>query len=296
MRAILVSVLLLFLAAAAASGQKLKVHVSVDMEGVAGVVTEQQLGPEGFEYARFREFMTGEALAAVSGAREAGATEIVVADSHGNKQNLLVERFPADVRLIRGGPRRLSMRAGIDESFDAAVFIGYHAATTSTTGVRAHTFSSARLTRVALNGANVSEGAFNAALAGHYKVPVVFVSGDDAAVADVRAAAGNVPAVETKRALGFHAANTLTPEAAQTAILREVAAALKRVREFRPYRIEAPVKLELGFKSYLPAEVLCFLRPVRRVDSHTIGFEARDVLEAVDFVSFATTYRPDLEP
>jgi len=284
------------LLAAAASAQKLKVHISVDMEGVAGAVTEQQLGPEGFEYARFREFMTDEALAATEGARLAEATEIMVADSHGNKQNLLIERFPEDVRIIRGGPRRLSMMAGIDESFDAAVFIGYHASTTSSSGVRAHTFSSARLTRVALNGANVSEGTFNAALAGHFGVPVVFVSGDDAAVAEVRAVAGNVPAVETKRALGFHAASTLTPAAARRAIVLGVADALRRVREFKPYRLETPVKLEVGFKSYLPAEVLCFLRPVRRVDSHTIGFEARDVLEAMDFVSFATTYRPDLEP
>lgn len=96
--------------------RKLKVHISVDMEGIAGVVTGEQLGPTGFEYGRFREFMTREALAAIEAAKAAGATEIVVADSHGNGQNLLIDQFPADVRVIRSWPRRLSMVAGIDDA------------------------------------------------------------------------------------------------------------------------------------------------------------------------------------
>lgn len=100
---------------------KLKVHISVDMEGVAGVVTGDQLGPSGFEYGRFREFMTREALAAVSAAKAAGATEIVVADSHGNGENLLIEEFPPEVTIVRSWPRKLSMMGGIDETFDAAV-------------------------------------------------------------------------------------------------------------------------------------------------------------------------------
>ena len=194
--------------------RKLKVHISVDMEGIAGVVTGEQLGPTGFEYGRFREFMTREAVAAVTAAKAAGATEIIVADAHGNGQNLLIEQFPADVRIIRSWPRRLGMVAGIDEQVDAAIFIGYHAGTNNTTGVRAHTFSSANLTRVALNGVNVTEGSWNAAIAGHYNVPVVMMSGDDAAIAEVRKAIGNIEGAETKRTLGFHSANTITPQAA----------------------------------------------------------------------------------
>jgi hypothetical protein len=104
--------------------RNLKVYISADMEGVAGAVTGEQLGPAGFEYARFREFMTAEVLAAIEGARAAGATEFVVSDSHGNGQNLLIERFPADVTIIRSWPRPLGMMEGIDGSFDAAIFIG----------------------------------------------------------------------------------------------------------------------------------------------------------------------------
>ena len=145
------------LAAASQPEGKLKVYISVDMEGTVGVVTGDQLGPSGFEYSRYREFMTNEALAAVEAAKRAGAVEILVSDSHGNGENLLIEQFPSDVRIIRSWPRRLGMMAGIDASFDAVLLIGYHASTDNPEGVRAHTFSSARLTHVALNGTAVTE-------------------------------------------------------------------------------------------------------------------------------------------
>jgi D-amino peptidase len=101
---------LIALAPATAEAQRpLKVLISVDMEGITGVVTSDQLGPNGFEYSRFREFMTAEALAAVEAAKESGATEVLVVDSHGNGLNLLIERFPADVRIVRSWPRPLGM-------------------------------------------------------------------------------------------------------------------------------------------------------------------------------------------
>ena len=99
----------------------MKIYISADMEGVAGVVTDAQLGPEGFEYQRFREFMTAEVVAAIDAARMAGATEILVSDSHGNGQNLLIEKLPDDVMIVRSWPRELGMMEGIDETFDGQV-------------------------------------------------------------------------------------------------------------------------------------------------------------------------------
>lgn len=273
-----------------------KVHISVDMEGVAGAVTGEQLGPSGFEYGRFREFMTREALAAVAAARDAGATEIIVADSHGNGQNLLIDQFPPDVRIIRSWPRRLGMMAGIDETVDAAIFIGYHAGTNNPAGVRAHTFSSATLTRVALNGVNVTEGSWNAAIAGHYGVPVVMISGDDAAIAEVRQVVGPIEAAETKRSLGFHSAATLTPQAAADLIGQRVRAALSRAGDFRPFTVKTPVTVDVSFKNYLPAEVLAYLPVFERTGSHSVRFQARDMIEASEIMQFLTTYRPDLTP
>ncbi len=292
----LVALLLAGPAASAATPAKLKVFVSVDMEGVAGVVSPDQLGPSGFEYARFREFMTKEALAAVTAAKEAGATEIVVADSHGNGQNLLIEQFPPDVRIVRSWPRPLGMMGGLDASFDAALFVGYHSSTDNPQGVRAHTFSSARLHSVKLNGQVASEGSFNAAVAGHFGVPVVFVSGDDAAVAEVREQLGDVEAVETKRHLGFHAAETLTPAAACARIAEGVKRALARRAGFEPFRVTTPVTLDVTFKNYRPAEVAAYLRGVQRVDSHTIRFVGQDMLEVSAFQVFLTNYSLELEP
>jgi len=281
---------------ARAQTRKLKVHISVDMEGVAGTVTLDQLTPAGFEYGRFREFMTREALAAIEAARAAGATEIVVADAHGNGENLLVEQFPPDVRIIRSWPRKLGMVAGIDQDVDAAIFIGYHAGTNNPTGVRAHTFSSATLARVAINGVNVTEGSWNAAIAGQFNVPVIMMSGDDAAIAEVRKAIGNIEAAETKRTLGFHSANTLTPQASYTAIGQHVAAAFTRIGDFKPYRISGPLTVEVTFKNYLPAEVLAYLPMFERADSHSIRFRAKDMVEASAIMNFIEEYRPDLTP
>ena len=180
----------------------LKVYISADMEGIAGVVTGEQLGPTGFEYGRAREFMTGEVLAAIAAAREAGATEIVVSDSHGNGQNLLIDQLPDDVRLIRSWPRPLMMMEGIDSTFSAAILIGYHASTTSPTGVRAHTLSSANLAAVSLNGVAVPEGGLSAAIAGRFGVPIVLISGDDVAVEETRRLLGDVEGAVVRSTIG----------------------------------------------------------------------------------------------
>ena len=275
--------------------KKLKVYISVDMEGAAGTVTADQLLPRGFEYQRFREFMTREALAAVNAAKESGATEILVSDSHGNGENLLIEEFPKDVRIIRSWPRHLGMMAGIDSTFDAAIFIGYHASTTNSRGVVPHTFSLA-FTRVAVNGEAVTEGAFNAAIAGQFGVPVIMASGDDVAVAEIRKQVGNIETAVTKRSLGFHSANTLTPEAASLEIWQRARAAFARRSEFKPLVVKMPVSFEVTFKNYLPAEVLSYLRGVERVDSHSIRFVGKDMLEVSDFLQFIDTYNPDLAP
>jgi D-amino peptidase len=278
------------------SAKKLKVYISVDMEGVAGVVTADQLGPSGFEYERFRHFMTNETLAAIRAAKEAGAGEIVVSDSHGNGENLLIEEFPKDVRIVRAWPRHGGMMAGLDSSFSAAMFIGYHASTTNPKGVRAHTFSSAHYARVTLNGNAVTEGEYNAAYAGAKGVPVIFVSGDDAATEEIKPRLGAIETVETKKTLGFHSAETLTPAASCDKIYAGVKSAFSRLHDFKPYVIKTPVTLEITFKNYTPAELLSYLRSVQRVDSHTIRFVGKDMDEIDDFEEFVGNYSADLAP
>jgi D-amino peptidase len=281
---------------AAVAQRPLKVYISVDMEGIAGVVTSDQLGPSGFEYDRAREFMTGEALAAIAGAKEAGATEIVVSDSHGNGESLLIDRFPDDVRIVRSWPRPLMMMEGIDSTFAAAVFIGYHASTNSSTGVRAHTISSANLASVSLNGVSVPEAGINAAIAGRFGVPVVFISGDDVAVEETRKLLGEVESAVVKRAISFHAASTMTPKAAQALVREHVKTAVERRATFKAYVVKAPVTLDVVFKNYRPAEMLAFLPIVQRTASHAIRFVGRDMIEVSRFLEFIGTYEPGLAP
>ncbi len=274
----------------------LKLYISADMEGVVGAVTSDQLGPTGFEYGRFREFMTNEVLAAIRGARSAGVTEILISDSHGNGENLLIELLPSDVMVVRSWPRPLMMMQGIDSTFDAAIFLGYHAGTTNPEGVRAHTMSSARLADVRLNGTSVPEAGISAAIAGHFGVPVIMISGDDAAVEEAQALIGPIEGAIVKWNYGFHSAKTLTPDAAYALIEEKTRTALGRLGQFTPHVVETPVTLDIRFKSYRPSEMLAYLSIVTRTDAHSIRYVGENMLMISRFIEFVTTYSVGLEP
>ena len=271
--------------------QDKKIFISADLEGVVGAVSGEQLGPGGFEYNRFREFMTAEVNAAIEAAKSAGATEILVADSHGNGQNLLIEKLPKDVKLIRSWPRPLGMMEGIDSSFDGVIFTGYHASTDNKEGVRAHTFSSARLTSLKVNGKVMTEGSWNAAVAGEFGVPVIMISGDDAAVNEVKSVIGNAEGAIVKESISFHSAKSLHPEAAYDLIAEKTSYAVKNIKKYKPYKIKGPVTVSVSFKHYQPSQILSYLKMFKRTDSHTIEFKAKDMIEASYIMRVVTSYK-----
>lgn len=281
---------------ASAQVKKVKIYISADMEGVVGVVTADQLGPTGFEYQRFREFMTQEVNAAIEAAFAGGATEILVSDSHGNGQNLLIEKLPKNITLVRSWPRPLMMMQGIDETFAGAIFIGYHASTTNSEGVRAHTMSSATLADVRLNDVSVPEAGINAAIAGHFNVPVIMVSGDDAAVKEITGLLGNIEGAVVKWNYGFHSARTMMPEASYDLIREKVKKAMGRIQDFKPYKVSAPIQLDVRFKNYRPAEILSYLSIVKRTDAHSIRFQGKDMVEVSKFLEFMTNYESGVTP
>lgn len=274
----------------------LKIYISADMEGVVGAVTGEQLGPLGFEYEQFRRLMTAEVNVAIEAARQVGATEILVSDSHGNGQNLLLEELPQDIMVVRSWPRPLMMMEGIDTTFDGVIFLGYHSSTTNPEGVRAHTLSSANLTAVRLAGAPMSEAGLNAAIAGHLGVPVIMISGDDAIVQEAQALLGDLEGAVVKWANSFHSAKTLMPEAAFKVIADSVKAAVGRIGEFEPYVLAPPIELEISFKNYRPPQLLAYIPIVDRVDSHTIRYVADDMIEVSRFLEFALSYEASLAP
>jgi D-amino peptidase len=274
---------------ASAQTRPRKIFISADMEGITGVVQPAQLGPEGFEYQRAREWMTGEVSAAIAAIRESGPADIVVCDSHGNGQSLLIDKLPEDVQVVRGFPRPLEMMQGVDQSFAAAMFIGYHGSEWTPGAVRGHTISSARLLGVRLNGVEVSEGIYNAALAGQFGVPIAFISGDRLAVQQLQKA---VPAAEgaiVKEPFGYHSAMTVTPARGQALIRDGVKRAMMKLGSLQPYRVTQPIDLEVGFKFTLDAERAAFVPGLARSDAHNVKGSFRDMVEITKLLQVLTS-------
>lgn len=227
----------------------MRIYVSVDMEGIAGIVHENQTNPVdprcANEYARGRKLMTEEANAAVEGALAAGADYVLLNDSHWEMRNLLAEDLHPAAELLSGGPKRLSMLEGIEAGFDAALFIGYHAKAGTARALLDHTMTDV-VRDARLNGRSMGELGLNAALAGSYGVPVALVSGDRATAEEARQLLGtDVGTVVVKDAVSRHAARSVAPEVARRRIKEGVAEALRRAH--RPLVPESPSTIEVDF-------------------------------------------------
>lgn len=256
----------------------MRVYISVDMEGIAGVVHEDQTNPVdprcAAEYARFRRLMTGEANAAVEGALAAGATRVVVNDAHWFMRNLLAEELHEAAELVSGDPKPLSMMQGIGEGFDAACFIGYHAMAGTAEAVLDHTYTD-RVAHARLNGEPIGELGLNAALAGAHGVPVVLVSGDQAVAAEARALLGDsVATAVVKQAIGRQAARSLAPARACTQIREAAAAALRSPPA--PWRAPSPSTIEAEFRFTTQAEMAELVPGSVRRGPRTVAFTHDD--------------------
>ena len=254
----------------------MKLYISADMEGVSGVVNSAQtsIKQEAKEYERARAWMTGEVNAAIEGALAAGATEIVVNDAHGSMRNILLEELNPIAQLVTGAPKPLSMMQGIDEGYDAAFFIGYHAQAGSTYGTLSHTYSG-RVYSVVLNGRPVGELGLNAALAGHFGVAVVLVTGDQALIDEARSILGDIETVAVKQAYGMCAARCLAPSKARQLIKEAAARAVQKGGT--PFVVSSPITLTVGFQRSVHAEMAELVPGTRRMDSRTIEFVHEDM-------------------
>jgi D-amino peptidase len=259
----------------------MRIYVSVDMEGLAGVAHPRQVafgdGVDRVDYDRSRALMAGEANAAVEAALLAGAREVVVNDSHWQMRNLRAEDLVDGARLVIGD-KPFSMTQGVGEgtAFDAAIFIGYHAGAGNETGVIAHTYSSATIMAVRVGGIDHNEAALNAIRLGHHGTPVVLVAGDDALAGEVEALLPWAERVIVKRGIGYSAANSLSPTRARAAILEGVQRALGRLDEMRPYRPTAPITGEVDFRFSMQAAYAAVLPEVERTGPTTVSFSADD--------------------
>ncbi|WP_320066549.1 M55 family metallopeptidase [Micromonospora sp. RTGN7] len=262
-----------------------KVLISVDMEGVSGIVHSVETNPDRYDYERGRALMTGDVNAVVAGVLEAEpSADIVVVDAHGPFRNVLLEELDQRVRLIRGRPRPGGMLAGLGNDVDAVLFVGYHARAGTGPAVLAHTISGDAL-GVRLNGREVGEIGLNAALAGQHGAPVVLLSGDDAACAELRELVPEASTVAVKRALGQLAAEVTHPAIARDRLHQGAAHAIARRAQVPPLLIGGPVALEVDLYNPVAVDMATLIPGVERAaGARTVTFTARDVAEAYNVV------------
>lgn len=277
---VLAAVLLI---AALAAGQppakKLKVFISVDMEGVSGLINWDETSQGGPDYPLFRKLMTGEANAAIGGAVDAGATEIIVRDAHDSARNILPDELRPEARLIRDWNGPLSMMEGIDKTFDAVVFIGNHARAGTPNAVLEHTMSLS-LFDVILNGVRLPEAAWNAAIAGYFNVPVVFLSGDSAICGQIQEIIGPIETVAVKDGIG-KAASMIHPAKSREMIQKGVAAALRNLKAHKPYRPAPPYKLEIVFTDENQALKASWIPGAVRTGERSVAFASNDLMDII---------------
>lgn len=258
-----------------------KVLISVDMEGITGIVSADECNRRvSDDYQYFRRIMTLEASAAVEGALTAGATEIVVRDAHDTGRNILPDLLHKSARLLRDwsfGPKE--MMEGIDETFAAAVFIGYHASAGKPNAILEHTWSG-RITELKINGVSLPEAGLNALVAGYYNVPVVFISGDQAVCDQAKGLFGEIESVAVKKGIGA-ATLSLHPEISAQLIKEGVAKALQNIGKYKPYRLAPPYKIVLTLKDEKMVDNGQYYPGAKRTGDWELTFESNDFLEVL---------------
>ncbi len=263
-----------------------KVFVSSDMEGAAGVVAWEQCRAGQPEYERYRELLQGEVNAAVEGAAAAGATEFLVNDSHGGMANLLPDRLAHGARYLSGRHKPLYMMQGLDPSFDAVLLVAYHGSMGGDSSVLSHTYNPAAIAEVRLNGVPAGEAGINALVALAHGVPVVLITGDEVTAGEAEPFCPGIRQAVVKRSVSRFAADSLHPERARELIRREARAAVAGAVGAALPAITLPATLEVRFRNADLAEMACWITGVERSGTVEVRLTGDDPLRL--FRAFVT--------
>jgi len=267
-----------------------KIYISCDMEGTAGVCSWAQCDPSNVhEYPTYRRYMTREVRAAVDGARDAGATEVAINDSHSDMRNLLWDELPPDVRVTSGSRKPFSMAQGLERGFVGAFFTGYHGGAGASASTLAHTYTSDVLYNVTINGRRCSEAVLNAAMAGTHGIPLLLITGDRTIVEEVTDEMPWVTGVVVKESIGYFAADSLTPAAAQAAIRAGARAAVAKAATAKPFVFSTPIEMLLEFARAESADFVELMPGFDRIDARTVRFTSPDYPAA--FRAFVAAFR-----
>ena len=253
----------------------------MDMEGISGIVDGSQTGRDKAEYKTGRALMVADVNAAIDGILDADpGAEIVVSDAHGGMRNIEPEALNKAAVLVRGTPKPLTQMAGIDDSYDALLFVGYHSRKGTQHGILSHTISGGTIESVTVNGVEVGETGINSRIAGHFGVPLVFLAGDQATAREAKEVSAGVEVAVVKEAIGRTSAKCLHPEVARELIKEKVAKALKGGIKVKPIAVEPPVELVVRYVNAKLADAVEFMPSAERLDGKAIRFVQGDFLEA----------------
>ncbi len=264
--------------------EPIRVYLSVDMEGISGIAHSEMTSANGAEYDRGRKLMVGDVVAAIEGARAGGATEFLVNDSHGSMRNLKIEELPTGVRLVSNNSKALGMMEGIDNTFDAVFFIGYHAME-GQPGLMAHTGSGGTIADISVNGRSLSEGGMNARVAGAHGVPVAFATGDEAFAKEIRTlVSGDIETVAVKRHIRRQTAELAHPADAREEIRRGAQRAIERLASFQTTVPTVPSRVTITYKNPDLADIAAILPSVERESHLSVSFESADFVQAYKMI------------
>lgn len=264
-------------------GETMRVYISADIEGVSGVVHGEHTSREGREHDYARMLMTEEVNACVLGALEAGAETVVVNDAHGTMRNIYHEKLHKKAQLILGTPKKLAMMEGIHSDFDAVLFVGYHTRM-GTNGILNHTFNGRIVRTVEINGIELGEFGLNALVAGHFDVPVVFVSGCNLLALEAQECIPNIQQAIVKQTINRTTALNVHPVTARERIKEGTIEALLRREEIKPFVMEAPYTVTIEFLHTGLADATEIVPFVKRTGPLTISFVTNDVLECYQMI------------
>lgn len=257
----------------------MRIYISADIEGIGCVVRSEHSTPGSREYEWAREMMTREVNAAVRGAFDGGATEVVVSDSHNVGLNLLPDELDERASLVMGSPRPLSMMEGVQSGFDAAFLVGYHSMAGTADSNIVHVYTR-RIQQLELNGTIIGEIGISAALAGHYDVPVALVTGDEKTAVEAASLLQGVETVEVKKGIGAYAALCMSPKRSTDLIYAGAKRAMTRIQSFQPWRVTSPVAVKVRLTSASSVDRVQHIPGVERLDGLTVAYEANDAVAA----------------
>ncbi|WP_223588765.1 M55 family metallopeptidase [Neobacillus bataviensis] len=257
----------------------MKLYVSVDMEGITGMVDHTQVDSGKHNYERSRIIMTDEANHVITAAFDSGCDEVVVNDSHSKMNNLLIERLHPETQLITGDVKPFSMVQGLDKTFTGAAFVGYHARA-ALKGVMSHSMIFG-VRNMYINNVAVGELGFNAYVAGYYDVPLLMVAGDDRAAFEAEQLIPGVTTAVVKESISRSAVKSLTPAKAGQLLREKTAIALNNRGKVKPLTPPDRPLLAIEFTNYGEAEWANLMPGTEIVPETTIvRFQAKDILEA----------------